>query len=289
MLRNSAILLCMLAATPVIGAGALTPTTHLCLTAKSGDTYTSCQNQVCGLPQTASEETRTKNSSGVEVWEPWSSIPADGPIVSCDPSRTSIWTTKALLGLPEPPAGPVVSSPVPTPTPTASDTSSSLTIAWVAPQTYVDATPITDGTAITYNLYGALQGAPKVSVASGLIGLVTTQTVPPGNWCYELTAVVASIESVHTAETCGVMGAPSAPAPSPPGKPSVTAVTVATTVYMELQIANGFSFLAVGTVPLGTPCDVTERVNDFSVVPTSAVTWTGKIQRLAALAACSSP
>lgn len=260
-----------------------TPATQLCPTAKTGDAYTSCQSLVCGQPKTQGDQTRTKVGTA-EVWEPWSTIASTGPIVSCAANTASTWTTKSALGLPEPGGAVAVSTPPSAPVATPS----SLTASWVAPTTYVDTTPIADPTSITYNLYSALQGAPKVQVASGIIGLVTMQTVTPGTWCYEITAVVASVESAHSPESCGVM-ASSTPAPSAPGKPTVTSVTVATTVYMELQVPDGFSFLAVGTVPLGTACDPTQRVNDFSVVPASAVTWTGKIQRLAALAACSSP
>lgn len=166
---------------------------------------------------------------------------------------------------------------------------SSLTVAWLPPTTYVDGTVIPSGTAITYNLYGALKGAPKTAVLTGFVGLSSIQAVTPGNWCYAITSVVASVESSPTTEICSIMTAPSPPAPSAPGQPTVNSVTIATTVYMEVQVANGFSFLPIGTVPLGTPCDPSQRVNDFSVVPASAVTWTGKIQRQAALAACSSP
>jgi hypothetical protein len=159
-----------------------------------------------------------------------------------------------------------------------------LNVSWQPASTYVDGRAIPADKPVTYNLYGAPQGSPKVQVASALTGVSSVQTVAVGTWCYEVSAVVAGVEGAHSPEGCGVMAAPSAP-----GKPSASSVTIATTVYMELQVQDGFSFLAVGTVPLGTACDSTQRVNDFSVVPASAVTWTGKIHRLAALAACSSP
>lgn len=147
---------------------------------------------------------------------------------------------------------------------------------------------------ITFNLYGADQGASLVLLTPTPLTAclsVRPNVTPGATKCYAWTAVGTragpsgpiSAESVQTAPVC-------VPVPVQPQSPTggaVNMVTVATTVYMELQVQDGFSFLAVGTVPIGTPCDPTQRVNNFNVVPASAVTWTGSIHRLAALAACS--
>jgi hypothetical protein len=259
-------------------AAALPPQAQVCAdptTLQSGAGFADCSSVTCG-PRTSADLTRTVVGPNAEAWVKWSMLGASSQVVDC---ATGHWTSKQVLGAAEPPVSP-------TPTPVIASIPS-FTVAWTAPSVYTDGQPITAGTPITYNLYGALQGAPKVQVASALAGLSSVQAVPPGTWCYQVTAVVANMESTRSAEGCGVMPVSSAPAPA--GTPKVNSVTTATTVYMELQVHDGFSFLAVGTVPLGTPCDSTQRVNDFSVVPASAVTWTGKIQRLAALAACSSP
>lgn len=155
--------------------------------------------------------------------------------------------------------------------------------------------PLPSDEVITFNLYGADQGQPLVLLTpTPLTSCVSVRAnVTPGSTkCYAWTAVGtrpqgdAPKESAQTAPVCVAVPVPTV-TPQPPGNVTVSMVTVATTAYMELQVQDGFNFLAVGTVPLGTPCDPTQRVNNFNVVPASAVTWTGKIHRLAALAACS--
>lgn len=170
--------------------------------------------------------------------------------------------------------------------------STDLTVKCTAPTTGTDGKPLPSDETITFNLYGALQGQPLklLTPTPSSSCLWVRPNVTPGTICYAPTAIgtrgTSSAESAQPPLKCAVVAAP-ATQPQPPGGTTATAVTVATTVYMELQVPNGFSFLAIGTVPLGTPCDMTQGVNNFNVVPTAAVTWTGNIHRLAALAACS--
>lgn len=148
---------------------------------------------------------------------------------------------------------------------------------------------VLDPAAITFTFYGSMVGTP-VSPLANAIGLTTNSTkrlnLDAGVHQYACTETFMGQESAQSAVTLFTV-APPPIVPGAPGAPTVTPVTVATTVYMELQTPNGFGFLAVGTVPLGTPCNPNQRVNNFNVVPRELVTWTGKIQRLAALAACS--
>jgi hypothetical protein len=74
--------------------------------------------------------------------------------------------------------------------------------------------------------------------------------------------------------------------PSPPLGISATLVVTSTVAYMELQRPDGFGFLVIGSVPIGTPCDATQSVNQYHVVPAAAVTFTGPIKRQAVLALC---
>lgn len=173
-----------------------------------------------------------------------------------------------------------------------------LTTKCVAPTTGIDdatggIVPLPPEEVITFNLYGAMQGNPlKLLTPAPLPACLSVrQNVTPGTICYAWTAVgqigtSPTKESAQTPQVCTKVDPPTV-TPQPPGGNTATPVTVATTVYMEVQVQDGFTFLAIGTVPLGTPCDATQRVNNFNVVPASAVTWTGKIHRLAALAACS--
>lgn len=175
-----------------------------------------------------------------------------------------------------------------------------LTAKCLAPTTGTDPTtgqvvPLPADETVTFNLYGADQGNPLALLTPTPLAscLSVRSNVTPGSTkCYAWTAVGTvpkgdgPKESAQTAPICVAVPVPTV-TPTPPTNVTVNMVTVATTVYMELQVQDGFNFLAVGTIPIGTPCDPTQRVNNFNVVPASAVTWTGKIHRLAALAACS--
>lgn len=57
--------------------------------------------------------------------------------------------------------------------------------------------------------------------------------------------------------------------PLPPGD----LVTQGEIVYSVSKLNDGFLLLAVGKVPLGTPCIKTQSVNGKYVVPTSEVQW----------------
>jgi hypothetical protein len=180
-----------------------------------------------------------------------------------------------------------------------------LTVKCVAPTAGVDEKgnpgPLPADETITFNVYGAMQGQPLVLLTPTPLAqcLSVRHNVDPGTHCYAVSAVGTRItptetgsytstkEGAQTAPKCATVAPPPIAAPGSPTDVTVTPVTVATTAYMEIQVKDGFSFLAVGTVPLGTPCDASQRVNNFNVIPASAVTWTGKIHRLAALAACS--
>ena len=59
------------------------------------------------------------------------------------------------------------------------------------------------------------------------------------------------------------------------------------TVYNVVKKTNGFVMVVVGTVPLNTPCDRTQTVNGYYAVPISAVTWSGTVRTIVAVAQCS--
>lgn len=46
---------------------------------------------------------------------------------------------------------------------------------------------------------------------------------------------------------------------------------------------------AVGTIPLDTLCDTTQRVNDMFIVPRESVTWYGSVKPQAVVATCNVP
>lgn len=156
----------------------------------------------------------------------------------------------------------------------------------------VDGKPLPTGETLTFNLYGALCGVPLQLLTPTPLAVCKSvrSNVTPGTICYAWTEVgtlgTSSLESAQT-PPFSIVVAPPATQTQPPTGVTAAPVTVATTVYTVTTVQNAFGFLAVGTVPLGTPCLIGQSVNNFNVVPTSAVTWTGTIHPLAVLAACS--
>lgn len=156
-------------------------------------------------------------------------------------------------------------------------------IACAAPTKFTDGTTITG--AITYKFYGAMQGQPKVLLnATARTSCANTwASAPTGNVCADVTASVGGIESAHSAESCIAVAAPT---PNAPGAPTLTLAAVGPTAYTLIKSKDRFVALPVGTIPLGTPCDNTQPVLGFYVVPVDAVKWSGTVRTLAALASC---
>jgi hypothetical protein len=63
-------------------------------------------------------------------------------------------------------------------------------------------------------------------------------------------------------------------------------VVSAPTAYNVLKHRNELLLLPVGTVPIGTPCDVRYSVNGRYVIPRELVTWSGSIRPAIVVAAC---
>ncbi len=69
---------------------------------------------------------------------------------------------------------------------------------------------------------------------------------------------------------------------------TVTSFTVSEeTAYTMARIENAFILLPIGTVPVGTACDVTQSVNGKYVVHVDNVTWTSSNEAFVVVADCS--
>lgn len=159
-----------------------------------------------------------------------------------------------------------------------------LTLTWIAPTTYENGQPIAAGTAITYNLYGAVQGQPLVQLDNDITATTAIRThVDPGVRCYAVTAVVAGVESAQTAPVCTTIAAP----PSAPSGLAVAVTVADNTAYTILKEVDRFVFLPVGTVPAGTRCIQTEYADGYFAVPRGSVKFTGNVQPPIVLAKCS--
>jgi hypothetical protein len=149
-----------------------------------------------------------------------------------------------------------------------------VTVTCGAPTTHTDGTPITG--AITYTLYGGLQGAAKLKRDTQSVCRFTRTNVDPGTVEYYVTATVDGLESAPSMTVQKVISPPAASdrdgdgvpdasdacpdvkgtlangcIPTPPSPP--VNVVVSDTVAYEWR--PGTSTMArVGLVPLGTPC-----------------------------------
>jgi fibronectin type 3 domain-containing protein len=76
-------------------------------------------------------------------------------------------------------------------------------ITFTRPTRYVDGTPINSQTAITYRLYQGKRSEQKALVAEINTTSVTVNTgLPPGETCWEVTAVANGVESARSNEAC---------------------------------------------------------------------------------------
>ena len=139
--------------------------------------------------------------------------------------------------------------------------------------TWTEATQNTDGSAIkppvTENIYGAAQGSAKAPLATGIVGTTwTNPTTPGGAYCYDVTTVTPDGESDHTNEVC-LSHAP----PRPPGGTTVTFTVQAgnVTAYKRREAIDTYTWVAIGTVTVGTVCDGAHQDDGYRLVPRAFV------------------
>jgi hypothetical protein len=77
------------------------------------------------------------------------------------------------------------------------------TIIFTAPTHYVDGTPIAADTPLSYHVYQGERGGQKQRVATITETAATIDTgLPPGEMCWEVTAVANGVESARSNEGC---------------------------------------------------------------------------------------
>lgn len=89
-------------------------------------------------------------------------------------------------------------------------------VSWNAPTTYVDGSPITSTSPITYQLYigssgkEAKFGAP---ISNSTSMTVSSLPVSGTQWCAQVSAIVAGVESALSTEACTVVPFPTPNSP----------------------------------------------------------------------------
>ncbi len=157
-----------------------------------------------------------------------------------------------------------------------------ITVTCTSPTTYTDSTPIIAGTLVTFKLYNA---ASQALLDTRTTCLFPRTGVGPGVYSHYVTASIGGVESDPSNITTDTIGAPPPPKPNAPGAMSAVTVT-GPTAYVIEKASDRLVALPAGTVPLGTPCDISQPVLGLYVVPRAAVTWTGTVRSLAVLASC---
>jgi len=128
-----------------------------------------------------------------------------------------------------------------------------LQITCTGPTQYTDGTSIPAGTAITYSLYGGLQGATKAKLATAQTCSFLRTGVAPGTQEYYVTASVANVESAASVTYTKVIPLPTPKAP--------TAVTGDLVAYEVRPNSSGvMTATAIGVVRPGTLCTAQTRV-----------------------------
>jgi len=167
-----------------------------------------------------------------------------------------------------------------------------ITVTWSAPTECTDGSPfgtlpgdcMLNGFKIYYSLSDSevkAKTAPVIDINNKDI-TVHTITGLESNTQYYVAMTAYGWEGIESDLTESVIGyAGSVITPNP-----VPSVALTTTVYNVIKKVNGFVLLPVGNIPLNTPCDNTQTVNGYTVVPRAAVTWSGTIKPDVVVAKC---
>lgn len=141
------------------------------------------------------------------------------------------------------------------------------TVSWTAPTQNCDGSQLTDLSG--YELrWGQGTALPAKADTAYLV-----QNLPPGEWWFSVASLTTGGEKSQFVTVTKVI-------------PPEEFKTVGTVVYTFIKNEDRILVLPVGTVALGVACDATQTVNGKHVVPRSAVTWTGSVRPVVALADC---
>lgn len=169
-------------------------------------------------------------------------------------------------------------------------------LTWVHPTQYTDSTALPlsaiSTTEVEYGVCNAgrtgflTTPAPvRVSVPAPAAARVVTG-LAAGTWCFRARTFVTgnTTPSDWSAGAGGVLASKVVlpPQPMPP-----TLSVADGQAYTILKREDRFVLLPVGTVPADTPCDTSQSVNGYYVVPNAAVTWTGTVRPIVVVAQCT--
>lgn len=155
-----------------------------------------------------------------------------------------------------------------------------LSMHWTAPTTCEDGSALTNCATTGYKIYSGACGQAKTTVIATPAATETSASIPnlpAGKICVDMTTLAGTAESVHTSEASTTIPAP---LPSPPGNVTATVQIADNSAYKMRQAVDGFSFVVIGKIPVGTTCDTTHNVDGYSVVPRTNVTLSSRFDTL---------
>jgi hypothetical protein len=148
--------------------------------------------------------------------------------------------------------------------------------------TWTNPTTRTDGTAVTVaknRVYRAPTCTSTFTLLQELPAATTytDTTAPAGAVCYAVSALDASgLESAFATVATTIPAAK----PNAPSGLTATPVVADTGAYKLRQSVDGFAFVRIGTVPLGTNCNADLAIGEYAVVPRAAVTLASRFDTL---------
>jgi len=157
-------------------------------------------------------------------------------------------------------------------------TAGTLTPSWTNPVTYTDGSALAAADITQTRVeYGSCNGTAFGTKAGEVktTGAATTGpaiTVAPGTYCLRAYTTAKGVESAASSVATATVAQP---APNPP-----VLKTVEVTAYKMRQAVDGFSFVAIGTVPLGTECNAALNADGVYVIPRSSVKLASKFDTL---------
>lgn len=159
------------------------------------------------------------------------------------------------------------------------------TVVWTNPTTYTDGSPLLAGEITASTVYRGTKADGSDLSMYKTLGPASSyiDTITPGTWCYAITVTAKGAESDKSNVACKTALQPKPNAPT-----GLTLSVTGPTAYKMRQTVDGFSFVSIGTVPLGTACQ-DKNVDGYSVIPRDAVKLTSKFDTkpLVVFAVCS--
>jgi hypothetical protein len=135
---------------------------------------------------------------------------------------------------------------------------------------------------------GTVQGQ---AIAAGTVTTLTFSVSSYGVYCAQMLTTAMSLDTPpvprESAPSLAATVTLIAPPPAPPSGPQLQqSVTVTTIAYVPVLGNNRLTFLIVGKVPLGIPCDLTQPDGPFFVIPRSTVSYDGPTRPTTVVGAC---